>query len=102
MIPVRFKGNEKDVVQKLCGDLLKRKPRQKNKNDYKRNLIRINEWCQKHIIIDGKSLRFGDVVKADFETLTKIVCILERSLMIIKTFLLIIYTKKDFRIKSTD
>ena len=39
MIPVRFKGNEKDVVQKLCGDLLKRKPRQKNKNDYKRNLI---------------------------------------------------------------
>lgn len=78
MIPVRFKGNEKDVVQKLCGDLLKRKPRQKNKNDYKRNLIRINEWCQKHIIIDGKSLRFGDVVKADFETLTKIVCILER------------------------
>ena len=78
MIPVRFKGNEKDVVQKLCGDLLKRKPRQKNKNDYKRNLIRINEWCQKHIIIDGKSLSFGDVVKADFETLTKIVCILER------------------------
>ena len=76
MIPVRFKGNEKDVVQKLCGDLLKRKPRQKNKNEYKRNLIRINEWCQKHIIIDGKSLSFGDVVKADFETLTKIVSIL--------------------------
>lgn len=78
MIPVRFKGNEKDVVQKLCGDLLKRKPSQKNKNEYKRNLIRINEWCQKHIIIDGKSLSFGEVVKADFETLTKIVSILER------------------------
>ena len=78
MIPVRFKGNEKDMVQKLCGDLLKRKPRQKNKNEYKRKLIRINEWCKKHIIIDGKSLSFGDVVKADFETLTKIVSILER------------------------
>ena len=63
MIPVRFKGNEKDVVQRLCGDLLKVKPRQKNKNEYKRKLIRINEWCKKHIIIDGKSLSFGDVVK---------------------------------------
>ncbi len=78
MIPVRFKGNEKDVVQKLCGDLLKVKPRQKNKNEYKRKLIRINEWCKKHIIIDGKSLSFGDIVKADFETLTKIMSILER------------------------
>lgn len=78
MIPVRFKGNEKDMVQKLCGDLLKVKPRQKKKNTYKRNLKKINEWCKKHIIIDGKSLSFEDVVKADFETLTKIVSILER------------------------
>ena len=43
MIPVRFKGNEKDMVQKLCGDLLKVKPRQKKKNTYKRNLKKINE-----------------------------------------------------------
>lgn len=37
MIPVRFKGNEKDVVQRLCDDLLKVKPRQKKKMNISEN-----------------------------------------------------------------
>lgn len=37
MIPVRFKGNEKDVVQGLCDDLLKVKPRQKKKMNISEN-----------------------------------------------------------------
>lgn len=56
MIPVRFKGNEKDVVQRLCDDLLKVKPRQKNKNEYKQKLIRINEWCKNTLLLMVKVL----------------------------------------------
>ena len=73
MIPIRFNDNEKITVQKLCYDLFEIKKYQKKKEEYKRNLHEINDWCKNNIIIDGKKFSFPDVVKADFDTLSKIV-----------------------------
>ena len=50
-----------------------KKKYQKKKEEYKRNLHEINDWCKNNIIIDGKKFSFPDVVKADFDTLSKIV-----------------------------
>lgn len=72
MIPIQFKGNETDVVQQLYNDLIN----EKLKNKYKSEINEINDWCIKNIIIDGKSLTFEDVIKADFGTLGNIVEIL--------------------------
>ena len=73
MIPIRFNDNEKITVQKLCYDLFEIKKYQKKKEELKRNLHEINDWCKNNIIIDGKKFSFPDVVKADFDTLSKIV-----------------------------
>ncbi len=73
MIPIEFKGNEKEIVNKLSHILLKIKKGQHNKKEYSDKIRKINDWCKNNIIIDGKRFTFPEIIKADFETLGEIV-----------------------------
>lgn len=78
MIPIQFKENEKDTVNKLSHILLRVEIRQHHKNKYRSNIRSINTWCKENIEIDGKGLTFPQIIKADFETLGKIAEILDK------------------------
>lgn len=72
MIPIKFKGNEKETVRELYDKLFNVRDVQK-KNEYLLHLISINLWCLKNISINGRSFTFEEIVLADYDTLWEIV-----------------------------
>lgn len=77
MIPVLFKEEEEKTVNNLYHKLLNIKLHQPKKAAYISNIKAINTWCNKNIIINGKPYSFPQVIQADYDTLVKIVHVLD-------------------------
>ncbi len=72
MIPIKFKGDEKETVRGLYHKLLD-VSNQQNKKEYILRLKSINSWCFNNISINGHPFTFPEVIQADYDTLWKIV-----------------------------
>lgn len=72
MIPIKFKGDEKETVRELCHKLFDHKYVHK-KNWYKSRLESVNSWCLSNISINGHPFTFQEIVQADYDTLWDIV-----------------------------
>lgn len=70
MIPIRFKSV--NSIYKLYHFLLDIRDKQRNRAKYIKNLMEINVWCRKNIIIDSKSYSFPDIIMASYEEVKKI------------------------------
>lgn len=86
MIPVSFREEEEKTVNNLYHKLLNIKKHQPNKTAYISNIKAINIWCEKNIVIDGKSYSFPQVIQADYDTLLKIVQILNSGVIFPKKY----------------
>ncbi len=72
MIPIKFKGNEKETVHELYHSLLD-VSNQQDKKEYISHIRSINLWCLSNISINGHSFTFPEIVQADYDTLCDIV-----------------------------
>ena len=73
MIPIRFVGNEEDIVKDLCARLLESCSKSR-KNGI---LDDLDKWCMKNIVIDNKPMGIGDIIIADFPTIKRIAGIID-------------------------
>ena len=71
MIPIKFKGSEKETVHELYYKLLD-VSNQKDKKGYITHIKSINAWCLNNICINGHSFTFPEIIKADYDTLCEI------------------------------
>lgn len=71
MIPIKFKGSEKETVHELYYKLLN-VSNQKDKKGYITHIKSINAWCLNNICINGHSFTFPEIIKADYDTLCEI------------------------------
>ena len=71
MIPIKFKGSEKETVHELYYKLLN-VSNQKDKKGYITHIKSINAWCLNNICINGHSCTFPEIIKADYDTLCEI------------------------------
>lgn len=71
MIPIKFKGSEKETVHELYHKLLD-VSNQKDKKGYITHIKSINAWCLNNICINGHSFTFPEIIKADYDTLCEI------------------------------
>lgn len=70
MIPISFK--DKRAINKLYHLLLNVKSRQRNKQEYVKNILEINRWCLKNISIRGREYSFVDIIQADYDEIVEI------------------------------
>lgn len=71
MIPIRFKENEKETVNRLYHGMLDRKPKPGDnyRNKYLLKLKEVNAWCKRNISIEGQPYTFPQIIQADFKTI---------------------------------
>ena len=72
VIPIKFKGDEKETVHELYHKLLD-VSNQKDKKDYISHIKSINSWCLSNININGRSFTFPEIIQASYDTLWEIV-----------------------------
>lgn len=72
MIPIHFRNPEVSTVEDLYRQLKLTKTGKGKQNELRKKPKEVDDWCVNNIIIGGKSYSFPEIIKADFNTLTRI------------------------------
>lgn len=72
MIPIHFKNPEVNTVESLYCKLELAKKGKGKQEDLRKKPQAVDDWCKANLIIDGKAYSFPEIIKADFNTLTRI------------------------------
>lgn len=72
MIQIHFKNPKIKTVEKLYYQLGLTKKGKGKQDELRQRPNAVNSWCKANLIMDGKAYSFPEIIKADFNVLTKI------------------------------
>ena len=72
MIPIHFKNSEVNTIESLYCKLGLTKKGKGKQGDLRKKPQAVDDWCKANLVIDRKAYSFPEIIKADFQTLTRI------------------------------